>query len=555
MQVRVVAVNLGSAQPIAAKSGRSGIFKRPVEGPVAVGPEGLGGDTIVDRANHGGPDQAVYAYTLADYAWWTAQLDRELPPGSFGENLTLDGCESADFAIGDVLAVGALELEVTAPRIPCETLAARIGRPGFVRTFLEGARPGPYFRVKVPGHIDGRDARGASPVRRAARADRRVDATGATAPSVAGGAGAAAGDAARTRGFARCSAADAAPPVVSARGPPQHLHNARPKPRLCPNVRSILGPREQRMRERTGQMDRLTEMEAFATVVDQGGFTDAARKMGISKSAVSKHVSSLEARLGARLLNRTTRRVIADRDRAGLLRPGASRAERRGRGRCAGYLDAVGAVGAAADLRRDRFRREPPVAGAGRVPAGVPRHHRQHGAEQPLRGADLRRLRHGGPDRRAGGFHAARPQADRDHQADDRRAGLFPEIRPAAADRRPERAQAPALFEPVERRGLEGHRPVGRKAAGPHRRLAHRQRRAVAAERLHLRASASPTCRRSSTPMRWRRGWWKRRSPACRSRCRASMPSIRRAASPSRRCAPSSTSSSNAFAEKGPDAW
>ena len=56
-------------------------------------------------------------------------------------------------------------------------------------------------------------------------------------------------------------------------------------------------------------MDRLSEMEAFATVVDQGGFTDAARKLGISKSAVSKHVSSLEARLGARLLNRTTRRV------------------------------------------------------------------------------------------------------------------------------------------------------------------------------------------------------------------------------------------------------
>ena len=50
-------------------------------------------------------------------------------------------------------------------------------------------------------------------------------------------------------------------------------------------------------------MDRLTEMEAFATVVDQGGFTDAAKKMGISKSAVSKHVSSLEARLGARLVD------------------------------------------------------------------------------------------------------------------------------------------------------------------------------------------------------------------------------------------------------------
>jgi DNA-binding transcriptional LysR family regulator len=50
-------------------------------------------------------------------------------------------------------------------------------------------------------------------------------------------------------------------------------------------------------------------MEAFVQVVDHGGFTDAARKMGLSKSAVSKHVSALEARLGVRLLNRTTRRV------------------------------------------------------------------------------------------------------------------------------------------------------------------------------------------------------------------------------------------------------
>lgn len=56
-------------------------------------------------------------------------------------------------------------------------------------------------------------------------------------------------------------------------------------------------------------MDRLTEMEAFLRVVDHSGFTEAARKMGLSKSAISKHVSSLETRLGARLLNRTTRRV------------------------------------------------------------------------------------------------------------------------------------------------------------------------------------------------------------------------------------------------------
>lgn len=56
-------------------------------------------------------------------------------------------------------------------------------------------------------------------------------------------------------------------------------------------------------------MDRLTEMEAFTRVVELGGFTEAARKLGLSKSAVSKHVAALETRLGARLLNRTTRRV------------------------------------------------------------------------------------------------------------------------------------------------------------------------------------------------------------------------------------------------------
>ena len=57
-------------------------------------------------------------------------------------------------------------------------------------------------------------------------------------------------------------------------------------------------------------MDRLSEMEAFATVVDQGGFTDAARKLGVSKiRRVQARLVSLEGRLGARLLNRTTRRV------------------------------------------------------------------------------------------------------------------------------------------------------------------------------------------------------------------------------------------------------
>ena len=56
-------------------------------------------------------------------------------------------------------------------------------------------------------------------------------------------------------------------------------------------------------------MDRFTSMEVFARVAEVKGFSEAARRLGQSKSSVSKHVSALENHLGVRLLNRTTRRL------------------------------------------------------------------------------------------------------------------------------------------------------------------------------------------------------------------------------------------------------
>ncbi len=56
-------------------------------------------------------------------------------------------------------------------------------------------------------------------------------------------------------------------------------------------------------------MDRFQELTAFAAVVEAGGFSAAARRIGESQSAVSKSVSALERRLGVQLLNRTTRSV------------------------------------------------------------------------------------------------------------------------------------------------------------------------------------------------------------------------------------------------------
>ncbi|MBX3455655.1 LysR family transcriptional regulator [Ferrovibrio sp.] len=56
-------------------------------------------------------------------------------------------------------------------------------------------------------------------------------------------------------------------------------------------------------------MDRLSELECFVRVVEQGGFTAAAKTLRITPSAVSKLLARLEDRLGARLLQRTTRRI------------------------------------------------------------------------------------------------------------------------------------------------------------------------------------------------------------------------------------------------------
>ena len=56
-------------------------------------------------------------------------------------------------------------------------------------------------------------------------------------------------------------------------------------------------------------MDRFDAIEAFVTVSELNGFAPAARKLGLSTSAITRHVAALEERLGVRLLNRTTRAV------------------------------------------------------------------------------------------------------------------------------------------------------------------------------------------------------------------------------------------------------
>ena len=103
-------------------------------------------------------------------------------------------------------------------------------------------------------------------------------------------------------------------------------------------------------------MDRIDAMQAFVAVADLQGFAPAARKLGLSPSGVTRLIAALEERLGARLLQRTTRQVTLtdagsrylERARRILADVDGGRGRRRGRAHAAG--------GAARHLGAGRFR-------------------------------------------------------------------------------------------------------------------------------------------------------------------------------------------------------
>lgn len=153
--MQLISVNIGHerTQQNGQRLETTGIYKLPTPEAVQINPLGMQDDVICDTRNHGGPDQAVYVYGLPDYDWWAAELGRELVPGTFGENLTISDLESASFSIGDRLHFATVILEVSAPRIPCGTLATRMGDPKFVKRYRQAVRPGLYCRVIQPGLI------------------------------------------------------------------------------------------------------------------------------------------------------------------------------------------------------------------------------------------------------------------------------------------------------------------------------------------------------------------------------------------------------------------
>ncbi len=155
MQIMAVSVSQPIEFNFNGRAMRSSIFKKPVNGPVALGKTNLAGDGQANLNVHGGAHKAVYVYSHNHYAWWSETLGRnDLSFGEFGENLTISGLDENDFAIGDRLLVGTALTAVTGPRIPCAMLGIKFNNKMMPRMFTEAARPGFYLRVIETGVVE-----------------------------------------------------------------------------------------------------------------------------------------------------------------------------------------------------------------------------------------------------------------------------------------------------------------------------------------------------------------------------------------------------------------
>ena len=154
-------VSLARPMPIDGREVMTGIVKRPVGGPVEVGPLGLAGDEQADLSVHGGPSKAIYAYPREHYPFWqtvraqakAAAWGAELPPGSLGENLTLTGVLESQVCIGDVLRFADCELAVSEPRFPCFKFNAAMGFGQASKLMVANGWCGFYLAVRQPGSL------------------------------------------------------------------------------------------------------------------------------------------------------------------------------------------------------------------------------------------------------------------------------------------------------------------------------------------------------------------------------------------------------------------
>ncbi|WP_085505478.1 MOSC domain-containing protein [Thalassobacillus devorans] len=136
---------------------KTAIKKRRVDEPVWLSRLNFEGDYQADQKNHGGPDKAVCLYPAQHYKHWKDHYQQTFTFPSFGENLTVEGVDEREAAIGDRYLLGDAELEVSEPRKPCYIIARKYGLDDFPTKMIEKGFSGFYLRVVKEGSVKPED--------------------------------------------------------------------------------------------------------------------------------------------------------------------------------------------------------------------------------------------------------------------------------------------------------------------------------------------------------------------------------------------------------------
>ena len=154
--MKIVSLNVGLPREVLwhGQPVTTGIFKSPTTERIRLRKLNLDGDRQADLTVHGGEHKAVYCYPVEHYDYWRKKLqDRDLPPGSFGENFTTSGLLEENVHLGDRFAINDAEVVVTQPRLPCYKLGVRFGSDEMVKKFLASRRTGFYLAVTREGTV------------------------------------------------------------------------------------------------------------------------------------------------------------------------------------------------------------------------------------------------------------------------------------------------------------------------------------------------------------------------------------------------------------------
>ncbi|HUI45058.1 MAG TPA: MOSC domain-containing protein [Nitrospirota bacterium] len=153
MIIQILNIGLPKKELFHGKEFMTGMCKKPVTTPLVLTKHGFEGDGVGDLKNHGGSDKAVCVYGLDHYEYWEKILGRKMPDAAFGENFSVTDMKEDDVCIGDIYQAGSATVQVSQPRQPCSTLAARYGRDDFVKLVVDSGRTGFYLRVLEEGRV------------------------------------------------------------------------------------------------------------------------------------------------------------------------------------------------------------------------------------------------------------------------------------------------------------------------------------------------------------------------------------------------------------------